>query len=195
MIRQLPIPKTKMINKKLTCHTKTEHSDKQSINIEVDANHEQGLQINYRLNDQLALLLIPTPQPAIACDGLSEHTCFEVFIAVEGESGYHEFNFSPSGQWAAYAFSDYRSISKWKISRKPYIHVTHADNKLSLEATIPYADLPLNPDHKPFQLGLSAVLEANDGSRSFWALHHPAGRPDFHKRAGFTCILKNEKSD
>lgn len=192
---QLPIRKNIMSKHNLTCHTKTERSDKQSIHVDVEANLEEGLNIQYQLYGQLTLLLIPAPQPAMASDGLSEHTCFEVFIAVEGEPGYYEFNFSPSGQWAAYAFSDYRSPSKWKISHKPYIHVTSTKNYLSLEVTIPRVDLPSNFTGKPFQLGLSAVLEADDGSRSFWALQHPTGRPDFHHRAGFACILNHDNSD
>ena len=29
-------------------------------------------------------------------------------------------------------------------------------------------------------LGLSAILEEEDGTISYWALAHPPGRPDFH---------------
>src|SRR5262245_25644347 len=41
-------------------------------------------------------------------DRLWEHTCCEIFIARTGLPAYHEFNFSPSGEWAAYAFTAYR---------------------------------------------------------------------------------------
>lgn len=30
------------------------------------------------------------------------------------------------------------------------------------------------------RLALCAVIEASDGSLSYWALAHPADRPDFH---------------
>jgi hypothetical protein len=49
--------------------------------------------------------------------------------------------------------------------------------------------LPQNSADKSLQLGLSAVIEANDGSRSYWALLHPESRPDFHHRAGFILSL------
>jgi len=49
--------------------------------------------------------------------------------------------------------------------------------------------LPQNMAFKPLQLGLTAVIEANDGSRSYWALHHPEASPDFHHRAGFILSL------
>lgn len=31
-----------------------------------------------------------------------------------------------------------------------------------------------------WQMNLTAVIEANDGTKSYWALAHPAGPPDFH---------------
>ncbi|MCC6173187.1 MAG: DOMON-like domain-containing protein [Gammaproteobacteria bacterium] len=40
------------------------------------------------------------------------------------------------------------------------------------------------------RLGLSSVLEAADGSLSYWALHHPSARPDFHNEGGFMLELE-----
>jgi hypothetical protein len=40
-----------------------------------------------------------------------------------------------------------------------------------------------------WQLGLTAVVEAADGSLSYWALRHPVARPDFHHRDGFAQTL------
>ena len=54
-----------------------------------------------------ALRLPPTVIPARA-DGLWQRTCFELFLRRAGEAGYVEFNFSPSGEWAAYQFDGYR---------------------------------------------------------------------------------------
>jgi hypothetical protein len=31
-----------------------------------------------------------------------------------------------------------------------------------------------------WRLGLSAVIEETSGHKSYWALAHPPGRPDFH---------------
>lgn len=55
-----------------------------------------------------ALLLPPAVVPARA-DGLWQRTCFELFLKRPGEPGYCEFNFSPSGEWAAYRFDEYRA--------------------------------------------------------------------------------------
>jgi hypothetical protein len=40
-----------------------------------------------------------------------------------------------------------------------------------------------------WRLGLTAVIEAVDGSKSFWALEHPAGSPDFHNADCFVARL------
>ena len=42
----------------------------------------------------------------------------------------------------------------------------------------------------PLRLALSAVVEADDGTLSYWALRHPPGRPDFHHADGFVLRLE-----
>ena len=39
------------------------------------------------------------------------------------------------------------------------------------------------------ELGLSAVIEEQDGTKSYWALAHPDGPPDFHDPACFAASL------
>ena len=43
--------------------------------------------------------------------------------------------------------------------------------------------------HAPLRIALAAVVEARDGSRSYWALRHPAPSPDFHHANGFAIAL------
>jgi hypothetical protein len=174
-----------MVNKNLTCHLCAKSIPVQTLQVKVESQPQGDLHLRYELTGDLAQIRIPARQPPVAVDGLWEHTCFEMFVAVAGEASYHEFNFSPSGQWAAYAFSDYRVRSEWTISQTPASRCAQGNGHLLLEAVVAAADLPRNIAGKPFQLGLTAVIEANDGSRSYWALHHPLARPDFHHRAGF----------
>jgi hypothetical protein len=178
-----------MANKRLTCHTNTVSTSKHSVAVNVELQPQGALCLSFQLTGDLSQIDIPAPLPASAADGLWEHTCFEVFVAVEGSTNYHEFNFSPSSQWAAYAFSDYRIRSAWRISQAPIIRFVQTNESLLLEAVIPAADLPWNMTGKPFLLGLTAVIKANDGSRSYWALHHPETHPDFHHRAGFIALF------
>ena len=111
------VEKKLMVNKSLTCHTDTVSTAVQTVHVEVEPQPQGALHLSYELTGDLAQIRIPAPQPPAAVDGLWEHTCFEVFVAVEGKASYHEFNFSPSGQWAAYAFSDYRVRSAWTVSQ------------------------------------------------------------------------------
>jgi len=178
-----------MVNKILICHTGTVCNAVQTVHVKVDSLPQGDLHLSYELTGDLAKIRIPAPLPPAAVDGLWEHTCFEVFVAVEGEAGYHEFNFSPSGQWAAYAFSDYRVPSKWTVNQAPIVSFVQDSGHLLLQAVIAADELPQNIAGKPLQLSLSAVIEANDGSRSYWALHHPVVHPDFHHRAGFILSL------
>jgi hypothetical protein len=75
------------------------------------------------------------------------------------------------------------------ISQAPVFNFAQSSGHLLLEAVIAAADLPQNVAGKPLQLGLTAVIETNDGSRSYWALHHPEVSPDFHHRGGFNLWL------
>jgi hypothetical protein len=152
-----------------------------------------GLEIAYCLRGDMARLLIPEPQPSGCADGLWEHTCFEVFVGVAGESGYQEFNFSPSGKWAAYAFGNYRQRDATRsLPVPPQIKARLSAGRLELEARIASTVLPRNAGAATLQIGLCAVIEAIDvvdGSHSYWALRHPAALPDFHHRDGFTLEL------
>lgn len=47
----------------------------------------------------------------------------------------------------------------------------------------------LLPAGNMLDIGLSAVIEAQDGSKTYWALAHLAQQPDFHLRASFTLTL------
>ena len=178
-----------MVNKNLTCHPGTLSTAVRTLHIKVEPQPHGALRLSYELTGDLEKIRIPAPQPPTAVDGLWEHTCFEMFVAVQGNASYHEFNFSPSGQWAAYAFSDYRVPGAWTVNQTPAVSFSQTDGHLLLEAVIAADDMPQNIAGKPLQLGLTAVIEANDCSRSYWALHHPEARPDFHHRAGFILSL------
>jgi hypothetical protein len=121
---------------------------------------------------------------------LWEHTCFEAFVSVKGSSAYYEFNFSPSGEWAAYAFRGYRraaALGDEKLS--PGITVSVAEDGLELDAVIHLDRLSGIEPREVLRLGLCAVIEENNGSLSYWALKHPPGKPDFHHPDAFALEI------
>lgn len=140
--------------------------------------------------DRLALPALREPGRA---DDLWRHTCFEAFVARPGEPAYREFNFSPSGQWAAYRFRSERvrdaEAETACAPSRPVIECVSAPGQLLLQAWLPLQNLPAVPPGQPLLWGLTAVLEHAAGRLSYWALHHPGPRPDFHHSAGRTLAL------
>jgi len=158
----------------------------------VGATRDGVLPVAFLLEGRIGSLRIPGPRPPRRADGLWRHTCFELFAAGEGDPAYVEFNLSPSGEWAAYAFRDYREGGETAAAPAPGIEVSRAGARFALHAGIPLALLPAA---RPLRLGLSAVVEEADGPLSYWALRHPAGRPDFHHPDAFALTLARPDGD
>jgi hypothetical protein len=133
-------------------------------------------------------------------DFLWHHTCGEWFIGKAGSPGYIEFNFSPSGHWAAHRFADYRqSLGDlvWKGS-PPEIEFSLEAQRAELRARVPWAALASleSGSVREWQLGLSCVVERNVGvsppgtasaeTLEYWAVNHPRPQPEFHDRRGFS---------
>lgn len=143
-----------------------------------------AIEVSYLIEGDLERVLVPAPRPARAAERLWEHTCCEMFVARKGASGYQEFNFSPSGEWAGYAFASYRQAAASKFhANAPQVFVHRQGSQLVLEARA-----PLNMD-SAIEAGLSAVIEEQGGVLSYWALRHPPGKPDFHHRDSFAMEL------
>ncbi len=149
------------------------------------------LVVRYLLRGDTGALRVPPPAAPGAADGLWQHTCCELFLAAGdalASPAYREFNFSPSAQWASYAFASYRVRDAATEAAAPVVPVVDCRagaDVLELRATLPLAALPSGD----WRLGLSAVLETRDGGLSWWALRHPGERPDFHHRDGFALAL------
>lgn len=149
----------------------------------------EGLHLRYRLIGQVSQLRLPCPaQEPGPRDGLWKHTCFEAFLGRPGEKTYREFNFSPSGHWAVYAFSDERVRDAAAVDMPvPRISFAQAAGEIILDAHLLLTrTMALGTD---LRMGLTAVIETQDGRLSYWALHHPAEQPDFHRKDGWTAFL------
>lgn len=118
-------------------------------------------------------------------DELWRTTCFEAFLRREGEGAYREWNFAPTGNWAAYDFSGYREgMARADVGSPPYIRMEDNFTWWAVGATFAV------PADGTWHLGLSAVLEQKDDTRSYWALAHPEGdKPDFHSPDCFAARL------
>jgi hypothetical protein len=173
----------------LTRHPATDCSIR---TIEVNASWREPnvLKLNYVASGDISRLRIPETSLPRRTDGLWQHTCFEVFIGIKNISTYREFNFSPSGEWATYAFQRYRvGVLLDGDPRPPDIVVHHTLDRLELSVTFRIEQLSALQSDAILRLGLSAVIEASDGKLSYWALKHPADKPDFHHPDSFALEL------
>ena len=166
------------------------------IDARVEVLPDGGALFFFCLRGDMARLRVPDEAPSARTDLLWEHTCFEAFVGVRGETAYREFNFSPSGQWASYTFTEYRrrveAQSEEFERASPQIVTRRTAGRLELEARVGPNWLPPSPRRQPWEIGLTAVVETDDtidGSHSYWALTHATPRPDFHQRDTFTLHL------
>jgi len=76
---------------------------------------QNALRVVYEI-ESVDVIILPSRRAAVVqrCDELWRHTCCELFaapvalVATAQGGAYREFNFSPSGDWAAYAFDSPR---------------------------------------------------------------------------------------
>ena len=124
---------------------------------------------------------LPPPVAPARTDELWKRTCFELFLRADGEDGYIEFNFSPSGAWAAYAFTRYRTgMRPLPLDKEPT--VTRVRSSARVRCVLP-SGMPAS------RMALTAVIQEVGGRCSFWSLAHPVGPPDFHHPDCFAARL------
>lgn len=145
-----------------------------------------GVQIRYRVEGDISALHITEEKPQRRNDGLWKTTCFEAFAALP--LGYCEYNFAPSTHWAAYRFSGYREgMTDLEGMAPPSIDQKLENALYQCDVTF---DLPEALAGQSTHINLTAVIEEKDGTKSYWALKHPDGTPDFHDPACFILPLK-----
>ena len=161
------------------------------IEVEVERPRAGQLRLRYTVLGDIGRLRLPSPAAPARTDELWKHTCFEAFVRPGAGPAYWELNLSPSTEWAAYGFDAERSgMRPAERVAAPRIETESGADRYELTAVV---DLGLSGD-AAWRLGLSAVIEEIDGARSWWALAHPAARPDFHHPDAFTLDLPASES-
>lgn len=167
---------------RLQCHPDTATAAIAGVRVELALT---GLHIwlRYWIDADPDCLALPGPKAPARADGLWQSTCCELFVSDASGDGYAEFNFSPSSRWAAYRFSAYRDgMTDLLLPQSPEISLDASESHLALEVELGLPVL-LGP------IALSAVIEELDGTKSYWALAHPPGKPDFHAPTCFAATL------
>ncbi len=156
----------------------------ESIDAQIELSDKGKLWLRYHVECELETLETGYPKAASRSDGLWQTTCFEVFLARGDDPEYIELNFAPSSQWAAYRFWGYRDgIVELPLDTAPKIGIDAGETYFALEAEI---GLPADWRGGELRMAIAAVIEETGGTKSYWALAHSVGKPDFHDRACFT---------
>jgi hypothetical protein len=150
-----------------------------SLEAEILRRPEGALSLRYDLASVPGGLRLPAPAAATQTDALWKHTCFEAFVKPAGGEVYFEFNLAPSTQWAVYRFAGYRDGMAPVRIDAPWIALSQRPDGLVLTADLDLGKVA-GLARRAWQVGLTAVIEAADGTLSYWSLAHPPGRPDFH---------------
>jgi hypothetical protein len=159
--------------------------------------------LNARAPKDVANLVIPNIVESSARrrrDELWKSTCLEIFVGSAQSSSYIELNLSPSGDWNAYFFENYRlGMRPVADAHPPLLKFENAvsGDALSWHACLRSSD-GNGSDHGevvkllgsgPLVMGASCVLEYKSGEREYWALVHAGEKPDFHLRESFRLPL------
>jgi hypothetical protein len=167
----------------LVRHPDTPSRAVKAVSAQTHRTAEGKLALSYVLRGDIRAVQVPAPGPARVGWKLWRHTCCELFVREKRAEAYREFNFSPSGEWAAYLFTRYREAApSTDESTNPQIAVRADERELELSALV---DVPPGP----LMLGLSVVVEEESGALSYWALRHAPGKPDFHHADAFALEL------
>jgi hypothetical protein len=145
-----------------------------------------SLVLSYVVHGKISELRLPPITSPARSDELWQHTCFEAFLGTAAGAAYYELNFAPSTRWAAYRFGGYRSGMRVAAEiSAPKIDVRSASDHYALQVALKLDELSALPRDVAWRLGLAAITEDMRGGKSYWALAHPPGQPDFHH---FDCF-------
>ncbi|HEU0134249.1 MAG TPA: DOMON-like domain-containing protein [Allosphingosinicella sp.] len=197
----------------LHCHPDTPCGALTGIEIEMARLRPLTLQIRYVLIGNVRRVALKRREKDSG-DELWRHTCFEAFVRIDGEENYLEYNVSPTGDWAAYRFDRYREgmapateIETTRLATDRRTEPLDRDRKaalkscgidtlerfepsyFSLKTELTFSNAMGLAVAKPWDLGLSTIVEERNGRLSYWALAHPPGKPDFHDPACFALQL------
>lgn len=141
---------------------------------------DDRLRVEYCLMGELSNWQLPRPSyhPERRWH-LWQHTCFELFWRPQGQTHYWEFNVSPAGHWNVFAFSDYRQdmMEDPRLDSITF-QARHARSAFDLVCELPLNSLAISGLAR---FGPAAILLDAEGRRTYWAMHHEAQGPDFHR--------------
>lgn len=154
------------------------------VTVRADADN---VDIDYEISAAEPIVLAADPARGVAGglrrDGLWRHTCGEIFALDPQRPGpYLEFNFSPGGDWAAYAFdAPRRGMRTHGWSGTPVIRcaLRNSATENCVASLRLHVSLPRPAFGPCLAVAPTMVVETREGL-GYWARQHLPGPADFH---------------
>jgi len=176
---------TDRIDAELWVHPAEEALHVETVWVRLERRRQDHVALRFEIVAPAGAVILPAPAAPLRSNHLWETTCFELFLRARGGTGYREFNFSPSGQWAAYEFADYRTgMTDTAVAAPPMIAVRQETGTIVADV-----ELSLDLPDDLYDVGLCAIVEERSIGKSYWALSHGGSSPDFHHRSCFALEL------
>ena len=164
------------------------------IDVEVARPRADRLVLSYVVTGKIGDLRMPPVMASARGDELWRHTCFEAFVRASAGRRLLRIqlcavdrNGRPIGSAATEAGCVWRARSARRRSR-----CNRAPNATRCRPRWSWIALSGLPRDASWRLGLSAVIEDTSGRKSYWALAHPPGKPDFHHADCFAHELSSD---
>ena len=178
-------------------HLKRHDDSTGASNLQVTASiirhRRTQISLRFGVSGNVEELNLPPFEKIRRGDRLWEETCFELFVRGTENRAYCEFNVAPTGEWAAYSFDDYRTgmraVENLDVSA---LRVETREEKFELFLSMDLGPAAPHMRIADWRVGMSAILSGTKGTKSYWALAHPPGKPDFHHSDCFVLELSAE---
>ena len=147
----------------------------EQLRVCVEPQADGCMRFRFEVLGDLSKLEVPAVSAAKRTDGLWRATCFEVFLRGADATGYEEWNFAPSGEWAAYRFDAYREgMSPLELAHEPTMRWRADARRGELDVLITRAAPSVS-----LHMGLSAVLRDAVGRSITGPCSIPRASPTF----------------
>ena len=169
-------------------YSANENTQKLSVTVTHFQTSADELLLEFRLEGAVDSIVFPESSFVESRrDELWKHTCLECFFtpSLDDTSPYYEVNCSPNGDWNAYAFSGYRQGMREAAGLRVKLAHREGSESEALFRVLVRGEELRSAKH----LGVTAVVEFKDGTRSFFALAHVGAQPDFHLKKSFQISL------
>jgi len=139
---------------------------------------ENRIDCSYNIKGDIRSLNLPKYNPEGRRHFLWLDTCFELFLKIDGDPHYYEFNFSPFQSFNIFHFAYYRApmieSNDFNVALSPAII---SDDSLSFNCSI---TPQLKLDYTKINFLPTVVIKKKGGDVSYWAAKHSLEKPDFH---------------